>query len=70
MCLERQLKSWEKGDIGDLLHEGHTIQNQLPNDLSNRRSEAQVARSFAKLMFEGKFRPAIRLLMITVKEGD
>ena len=25
MCLERQLKSWEKGDTGDLLHEGRTI---------------------------------------------
>ena len=58
MCSERLLKLWEKGDIGDLLHEGHTIQNQFPNDLSNRRSEAQVARSFAKLMLEGKVRPA------------
>ena len=61
ICLERRLTSLKHGDIDALLHEGRTIQNQLLNDLSRERSDAQVARSFANLMFMGNVRAAIRL---------
>ncbi|MCY4641269.1 MAG: reverse transcriptase domain-containing protein, partial [Gammaproteobacteria bacterium] len=61
--LDRRLKAWAKGDINALLLEGRTIQRQLTlRTQSNRTSESQLARTFAKLMMEGKVRAALRTI--------
>jgi len=52
-CLERRMKLWEEGDIPELVREGRAIQNRLPKQ-ERKGSEQQLARSFAKLMFQGK----------------
>ncbi len=53
-----------EGDIAELLKEGKIIQNHLRT--SSRRTdntnEARIARTFSKLMMEGKVRSAFRLL--------
>ena len=61
--LERRLKLWSEGDLDALMDEGHTIQTKLkhhqgPQNTNNK----QTARSFAKLVMEGKMRAALRLL--------
>ena len=62
-CLERRLASWRAGDIDTLLTEGRTIQGRLlRNKLSNKFHEDKVARSFARLMFQGKTKAALRLI--------
>ena len=61
-CLERRLKLWEEGDVEGLLQEGRTIQQRLLRSPQIARIEQQRARSFAKLMMEGKVRAALRLL--------
>ena len=50
-----------------LLKEGQTIQQQLQHSTQDKRSEEQLARSFSKLMMEGKVRAA--LCLITKQEG-
>ena len=60
---ERRLKLWSEGDLDALMDEGHTIQTELkhhqgPQNTNNK----QTARSFAKLVMEGKMRAALRLL--------
>ncbi len=63
-CLRRRLTLWENGDIAELLKEGKAIQNHVRT--SSRRTdkinEARMARTFSKLMMEGKVRSAFRLL--------
>ena len=65
-CLERRLVSWREGNIEALLHEGRTIQNHLkkPNKKSNSTTSKQdhTAQTFAKLMFKGDFKAALRLI--------
>ena len=62
-CLERCLQQWSSGDIDDLLREGRTIQQHLPQPgLNDHTWEERKSRAFAKLMFEGKVHAAIRLL--------
>ena len=68
-CLERRLKAWNEGKI-DLLHEGQTIQSQLPTKPRSAKSESELAQTFAKFMFAGKIRPAIRLLTDHSKGGS
>ena len=60
-CLERRLKLWDEGDIPGLVREGRAIQNRLPQHLP-QGSERELARSFAKLMFQGKTQAALQLL--------
>ena len=61
-CLERRLATWREGNILNLLKEGRTIQQRLPNISAGSARPAQLARSFANLMFQGKTRAALRLL--------
>ena len=61
-CLERRMKAWREGKIDLLLHEGRTIQSHLTTKPRTAASQTELSQKFAKLMFEGKVRPAIRLL--------
>ena len=61
-CLECRLKLWTEGDLDGLLREGRTIQRRLPNLPRDPKSDQQLARSFAKLMMEGKIRAALCLI--------
>ena len=60
--IECRLKLWEEGDVEGLPQEGRTIQQRLLKSPQIPRIEQQRARSFAKLMVEGKVRAALRLL--------
>ena len=60
-CLERHLKAWKEGDLETLVDEGRTIQFRLPRT-HNIRSEPNLARNFANLMFKGKTHAALELL--------
>ena len=61
-CLERRMEAWKKGDILILLHEGRTKQSQLLSSKRDMRVEAQTAPTVARLIHEGKIKPAIRML--------
>lgn len=56
------MKAWKEDDIHTLLHEGRTMQSRLATSNQNMRTKAQMAQSFARLVYEGKIRPAIRRL--------
>ena len=62
--LTRRLDLWLKGEIEELLSEGHSIQHQLYRRASFNNSDPEhcIARTFEKLMFEGKVKAAIRLI--------
>ena len=61
-CMERRLKLWAAGDLDGLISEGRTIQNRLVTAPHGPSSEERLAQSFAKLMFHGKIKSAMRLL--------
>ena len=58
------MKLWEEGNINELVREGRAIQSRLPKHQSQLQQQ-QLARSFARLMFEGKVQAALQLLTIT-----
>ena len=60
-CLVKRLELWKEGDLTSLLREGRAIQARLPK-AHPRRSEQQLSRSFANLMFHGKTQAALQLL--------
>ena len=63
--LERRLKLWEKGDINALVIEGRTIQHQQEKRAratSGANADGLKARTFAKLMMQGKVKAALRIL--------
>lgn len=63
LCLSRRLAQWESGDIAALLREARTIQDKLRSSTPpNSLSEERLAKTFAKLVFEGKISAAIKLL--------
>ena len=65
--LERRLKLWLDGKLDELLYEGRTIQQRLTQRMPpQQKSDDQTARTFAKLMMEGKVHAALRL----VTEGN
>ena len=64
-ALERRLLLWKNGNIEELLQEMKEIQNKL--EKTNKRSADQTAKSFAKLVFEGKLKSALRLLSTECK---
>lgn len=66
--LDRRLRMWARGDINALMLECRTIQNQL-GTRSNSRGSASEARTFAKLMMEGKVRAALRTITATDNGG-
>ena len=59
--LQRRLDLWIKGDLDTLLHEGQSIQSRLKFK-SDARNIESTARSFGKLMKEGKVQAARNLL--------
>ena len=63
--LERRMKLWEQTE---LLKEGRAIQNRFPSS-RHQGNEQQVARSFAKMMFQGKTQAALQLLTDQGKGG-
>ena len=61
--LEHRMQLWSEGNIEGLLEEGRTIQLQLRRDCRDQnKTSQQTARTFAKLMMEGKVRAALRLI--------
>ena len=68
-CLERHLASLKKGDIETLLCEGRTIQNRLSRSHMSHQNDESTTRIFAKLMFQGKTKSALRLIT-EQKRGD
>ena len=61
--LEHRLQLWLDGNIDSLMDEGRTIQLQFTRSHSTQEKSAQqTARTFAKLMMEGKVRAAFRLI--------
>ena len=60
-CLSRRLKQWESGDFDGLISECRTIQGKLRAN-SKPFNQEHLAKTFAKLIFEGKVKAAMRLL--------
>ena len=67
-CLERRLTSWFNGDLGELVREGRAIQQRLPK-FGSTKTNNNLARSFANLMFRGKCKAALDLLSNVGKGG-
>ena len=67
-CLERRMSIWKKGDIKSLLTEGLSLQKRLPK-LSTPSNESNLARTFSRLMFQGKTNAALQLLSQHGKGG-
>ena len=59
-CLEERLKLWDEGNIEEILRENRRIQNNLT--ATTKRTSEDSARSFAKLMWKGKVKAAIKML--------
>ena len=55
-----RLQKWKNGDIMDLLQEGHTIQQQLPE--RRKAGGEKFIKVFTVLMFRGKVKATIRML--------
>ena len=70
-CLSRRLTLWENGDIAQLLKEGNLIQGHLHSPIGARKKndDDRLARTFSKLMMEGRVRAAIRLLANNAHAG-
>ena len=61
-CLERRLSLWATGDVNNLVTEGRSLQKRLPKLKSSEEGNDNLARSFSKLMFQGKTKSALQLL--------
>ena len=62
-CLERRLHLWFAGDMDSLVLEGRIIQQHLTRTAPKHHNQQdRLTRTFARLMFEGKVRAALRLL--------
>jgi len=59
--LKERLVLLKNGDISELLNEGRTIQSRLKFKQAAQKND-QSSRAFAKLMFDGKTKAALRLL--------
>ena len=64
-CLERRLQHWLNKE---LMREGRTIQQRLPNDRPDR-TNPNLARTFANLMFKGKCKAAFDLISDSERGG-
>ena len=60
-CLSRRLTQWELGEFDALLSEAGTVQVKLPTNLKGL-DEERSAKTFAKLVLEGKINAAMKLL--------
>ena len=61
-ALENRLKLWNEGKIDMLVKEARTIQNRFRNFTNTKSTLDDGARSFAKLMWEGKIQAALKML--------
>ena len=66
--LERRLQLWGNGKLDELLEERQTIQHQLRRNPPRRQED--TARTFAKLMMEGKVRAALRIVTANCGSGS
>ncbi|XP_028416582.1 uncharacterized protein LOC114540659 [Dendronephthya gigantea] len=57
-----RLAQWECGDLAALLREARTIQDRLRSSTPNSLSKERLAKTIAKLVFEGKINAALKLL--------
>ena len=61
-CLDRRLQSWSAGNIEDLLKEGRTIQQHLPQRRATEDNHnPRLAKTFASLMMRGKVHSTLRV---------
>ena len=58
--LEHRLAAWKDGRIDELIQECRTIQRRFSSN--ERRNKENKAKTFAKLVFQGKINAAIKLL--------
>ena len=58
-----------EGNIIDIIQEARTIQNRFRNSTSKKRTHEDSARSFAKLMWEGKINAALKMLSKDYENG-
>lgn len=65
--LKKRFELWEQRDITKLLKEGKIIQRRLTQ--SKMKEDADTARKFSNLMFEGKVTSAIRMLCDNDNKG-
>ena len=61
-CLKRRIDMWKKAQIEDLFKEAKALQ-QLAVDASCKKDDDVVHR-FARLIFQGRLRDALRLLSL------
>ena len=59
--MQRRLNIWFAGDFDSLVIEGGNIQAKMPN-FKSTKSPDHLAKSFTKLMLEGKVHTVIRML--------
>ena len=60
-CLKRRMNSWREGDFDKLLSEARAIQSKL-QPFKKRSDPEHLAKTFAKLMLQGKVNAALKLL--------
>ena len=60
-CLKRRISLWKDGDFDALVREARTIQSKLKSSNSSRSPE-HLAKTFSKLMLQGKTHAALKLL--------
>ena len=60
-CVSRRSTQWEQGEFDNLLREVNTIQTKLPTNQKGKNDE-RLAKTFAKLVLEGKIDAAMKLL--------
>ena len=58
--LEDRLASWKDGRIDELIKECRTIERRFSSN--ERRNKEDRAKTFANLVFQGKFNAAMKLL--------
>ena len=68
LALARRIKSWKKGNIQDLLHEGKTIQSLL-NSSKKALSTNEISKRFIEKMSKGNINGAIKLLSDNIQNG-
>ena len=61
-CLTRRLKLWREGEFEELLAEGRALQQKLFSQRRKPITGSTLARSFTKLMWQGRTTAAVRLL--------
>eukprot|EP00794_Sanderia_malayensis_P001504 gene1504-biopygen1250 len=68
LCLSRRLALWHSGDFEAILREVRAIQKHLKSSRKELTDE-QLAKTFSKLMLEGKVKAALNLLDQSTRGG-